>query len=119
MRVRQGDIFWVNFGVPRGASPGYMRPAIVVQNNVFNESNIGTVIVCVLTTNLQRKDAPGNVLLTPGEGNLSEQSVVNVSQIFTVDKGDLQRKIGVLDHERVWEIIRGLKLLLEPRSVPE
>lgn len=119
MRVRQGEIFWVDFGVPRGASAGYTRPAVVVQNNVFNESNIGTVVVCVLTTNLRRKDAPGNVLLAPGEGNLSEQSVVNVSQILTVDKGDLQRKIGALDHERVREIVGGLKLLVEPRSVPE
>lgn len=116
MSIRQGDIFWVDFGVPRGSSPGYERPAVVVQNDIFNGSNIGTVVVCVLTANLRRKDAPGNVLLAPGEGDLSEQSVVNVSQIFTVDKGDLRRRIGVLSRQRVREIVGGLELLLEPRD---
>lgn len=116
MKVRQGDVFSVDFGVPRGSSPGYARPAVVVQNDVFNESTIATVVVCALTTNLRRQDAPGNVLLAPGEANLSEQSVVNVSQVFTVDKGDLQHRIGTLDRERVREIVDGLRLLLEPRE---
>lgn len=119
MSIRQGDVFRVDFGVPRGSSPGYARPAVVVQNNVFNDSNIRTVVVCVLTSNLRRQNAPGNVLLTPGEGDLTEQSVVNISQIFTVDKEDLQRKIGALDVDRVQEILDGINLLLEPRDVRE
>lgn len=113
---RQGEIFSVDLGVPRGSSPGYSRPAVVVQNDVFNYSRIRTVVVCALTTNLRRAQAPGNVLLSPGEGNLSEQSVINVSQVLTVDKEDLQEKIGSLGHERVREVIRGMKLLLEPRE---
>lgn len=106
----------MDLGVPRGSSPGYSRPAVVVQNDVFNHSRIRTVVVCALTTNLRRAQAPGNVLLSPGEGNLSEQSVINVSQVLTVDKEDLQEKIGSLGHERVREVIRGMKLLLEPRE---
>lgn len=106
----------MDLGVPRGSSPGYSRPAVVVQNDVFNYSRIRTVVVCALTTNLRRAQAPGNVLLSPGEGNLSEQSVINVSQVLTVDKEDLQEKIGSLGHERVREVIRGMKLLLEPRE---
>ena len=117
MRIRQGDVFWVDFGVPRGTSPGYARPAVVIQNDVFNDSNIRTVVVCVLTSNLRRSAAPGNVLLAPGEGDLPEQSVVNVSQIFTVDKADLQRRIGALARDRVREILNGINLLLEPRDV--
>ncbi len=116
MKPRQGDVFWVDFGVPRGASPGYVRPALVVQNNLFNYSRIKSVVVCALTTSLRLADAPGNVLLAPGEGELPDQSVVNVSQIFTVDKADLLNRIGALDDERVREVLRGINLLLEPRD---
>lgn len=115
--ARQGDIFWVDFGVPRGSEPGYVRPAVVIQNNVFNKSNINTVIVCPLTTNLSLQEAPGNVALVPSEGNLGEQSVANVSQIITVDKADLLNKVGSLDIYRVKEIVSGIHLLLEPADI--
>lgn len=115
--VAQGDVFWVDTGEPRGSSPGYVRPFVVVQNNLFNRSRINTVVACAVTSNLRRARDPGNVLLAPGEANLSGQSVVNVSQVFTVDKRDLQSRIGSLSPERVQEIVGGLKLLLEPREV--
>jgi mRNA interferase MazF len=115
--IRQGEVFWVDFGEPEGSGPGYRRPAVVVQNNVFNASRIRTVVVCALTTNLQRTEAPGNVLLVPGEADLREQSVVNVSQVFTVNKRDLIEKIGSLSNERVREILDGINLLLEPQEV--
>lgn len=115
--IRQGDVFQVDFGVPDGSGPGYSRPAAVVQNNLFNASNIRTVVVCALTSNLRRAEAPGNVLLAPGEANLGEQSVVNISQVFTVDKRDLTQKIGSLTSERTREVLNGVELLLEPRDV--
>ena len=71
----------------------------------------------MLTSNLRRAEAPGNVLLEEGEGNLPKQSVVNVSQIFTVDKNDLDEKIGCLSRRRVREILAGVMLVLEPREI--
>ena len=59
---------------------------------------------------------PGNVLLEPGEANLPKQSVVNVSQIYTVDKSQLDEYIGTLSPARVREIINGIKLVVEPRE---
>lgn len=99
---------------PLGSEPGYSRPHVVVQNDVFNRSRIRTVVVCVLTSNLRRAGDPGNVLLAPGEANLPEQSVVNVSQISTVDRDQLGDMIGVLSGERVREIMSGIGLVLEP-----
>ncbi len=81
-RVIQGDVFWVDVGDPDGSSPGYPRPYMVVQNNLFNRSAIRTVVTCALTSNLRRARDPGNVLLRPGESDLPEQSVVNVSQLL-------------------------------------
>ena len=117
MVIRQGDIYWIDLGESSGSEPGYRHPHIVIQNNVFNRSRINTVVVCVLTSNLKRAEAPGNVLLEEGEANLPKQSVVNVSQIFTVDKQDLGEKIGTVSPKRIEQILAGIKLVLEPRDV--
>ena len=117
MVIEQGDVFWIDLGDPTGSAPGYRHPHAVVQNNVFNCSRINTVVVCVITSNLKRAEAPGNVLLGKGEANLPKPSVVNVSQLFTVDRADLVDKIGSLSPERVRQILEGVRLLTEPRDV--
>jgi len=109
-------VFWVDVGDPDGSSPGYPRPYMVVQNNLFNRSGIRTVVTCALTSNLRRARDPGNVLLRPGESDLPEQSVVNVSQLLTVDKRRLGSRIGTLSGERVQEVISAIELLLEPND---
>jgi len=115
--IRQGDVFWVDLGEPGGSAPGYRHPHVVIQNDLFNRSRINTVVVCVITSNLKRASAPGNVLLRKGEANLPKRSVVNVSQIFTVDKADLVERIGTLSSKRVRQILDGVRLLTEPRDV--
>jgi mRNA interferase MazF len=115
--INQGDIYWIYLDEPVGSSPGYAHPHVIIQNNLFNRSRINTVIVCSLTSNLKRGTAPGNVLLEPGEANLPKQSVVVVSQVFTVDKGQLGDLIGTLSKSRIFQILDGLKLLTEPREV--
>ena len=115
--MKQGDVYWVELGEPSGSATGFTRPAVIVQNNVFNQSRINTVVICMLTSRLQRADAPGNVLLESGEANLPKQSVVNVSRIFTVDKADLVEKIGSLSGRRIQQIVAGIQLLTEPREI--
>lgn len=119
MVIRQGDVFWLDFGRPRGSGPGYRHPYVVIQNNVFNRSQINTVVLCALTSNLRRAQAPGNVLLQKGEANLSKRSVVNVSQLFAVDRSSLTEKLGTLKPDRVQEILAGLWKVLEPRYIDE
>jgi mRNA interferase MazF len=115
MVIKQGEIYWVDLAEPKGSEPGYRHPHIVIQNNLFNDSRINTTVVCTLTSNLNRAKAPGNVMLNKGEANLSKQSVVNISQIFTVNKADLIEKIGQVSEKRMLEILDGIKLLTEPR----
>jgi len=88
----------------------------VIQNNVFNASKIHTVVVIALTSNLRRGKAPGNVVLQKGEANLPKKSVVNVSQVFTVDKRDLTEKIGQVSETKLTEVLAGIRLLMEPRE---
>jgi mRNA interferase MazF len=116
MVINQGDIYWIELDEPEGSEPGYKHPHVIVQNNLFNCSRIRTVLVCPLTTNLKRASAPGNVLLETKESNLPRQSVVNVSQIFAVDKTQLDEYVGTLSAKRLVEILIGIKLVLEPRE---
>ena len=117
MVICQGDVFWIDLGEPSGSSPGYRHPHMVIQNNLFNKSKIQTVVVCSITSNLKRAQAPGNVLLGKNEANLKKSCVVNISQIFTVDKNDLKEKIGSLSSNRILEVIEGIRLLTDPRDV--
>lgn len=117
MTIKQGDIYWVDLGVPKASEPGYRHPHVIIQNNVFNTSRINTVVVCALTSNLKRAKAPGNVLLQKREGNLKKTCVVNISQIITVNKSDLVEKIGSLSSATIEKIIEGVKLLVEAREI--
>jgi len=117
MVISQGDVYWVEVEEPSGSEPGYTHPHVIVQNNLYNQSKIQTVIVCVLTSNLKYADVPGNVLLKKGEANLPKASVVNVSQMLTVDKSQLGEYIGTLPQNRIHEILDGIYLFLEPRDL--
>jgi mRNA interferase MazF len=107
--IHRGELFWVAPDDARGPAPEYSHPHVVVQDDVFNHSRITTVIVCALTSNLQRAHEPGNVLLDPGEGGLPQRSVVVVSQITSLDKARLGERIGVLSSARVDQIVAGLR----------
>ena len=117
MVIEQGEIYWVDLGDPVGSEPGYRHPHIVIQNNLFNASQIDTVVVCSLTSNLNRGFCPGNVTLGKGEANLPKKCVVNITQVYTVNKDELSEKIGKVDIRRIKEILSGLKLLTEIRDL--
>ena len=107
--INRGDIFWVEPDELRGSVPGYPHPHVVVQDDVFNRSRIDTVVVCALTSNPNRANEPGNVLLEPGEGNLQKQSVVVVSQVSSIPKRQLGAYIGALSQARVDQILAGMR----------
>lgn len=109
--MRQGEVYWLHFGQPDGSEPAGRRPALVVQHDRFNRSQISTAVVAAITSNLQRAAMPGNVRLRKGEGGLPQPSVVNVSQLRTIDRSRLGERIGVLDPDRIREVLRGLALL--------
>jgi mRNA interferase MazF len=110
-RINQGDIYWLQLEAPGAAEPGIPHPHVVVQEDVFNHSRVPTVIVCGLTTNLDRINLPGNVLLEPGEANLPKQSVVEVSKVSSIDKAQLGAYIGSLSEARVNQVLAGMRFL--------
>ena len=111
--IRQGQVYWLDFGPASGSAPADRHPCVVVQNDVFNQSAIATSVVCLITSNLSRGKAPGNVLLKKGEANLPKTSVVNVSQVLTVDKAELVEHIGSLGGAAAAAVRDGLHLLFD------
>lgn len=110
--IRQGEIYWLHFGPVEGSAPAGRRPALVVQHDRFNRSAIATTVVAAVTSNLRLGAMPGNVPLRRGEAGLPRASVVNVSQIRTIDRSHLVNRVGVLGRGKLRDVLRGLALLL-------
>ncbi len=111
MQINQGDIYWIQSEDPNSELGYYMHPYVVVQDDLFNHSRIHTVIVCALTTNIKRANAPGNVLLDVDEATLQKQSIVEVSKVSSVYKTQLGDYIGSLSTQRVEQILAGVRFL--------
>ena len=110
--VQRGEIWWADLPEPR-SEPGYRRPVLVIQADSFNASRIQTVIVASITTNLHLADAPGNVLLSAHRSGLSRDSVVNVSQLLTLDRRFLTEKAGSLPPRLERLVDDGLRIVLQ------
>ena len=112
MEIRRGEIWWADLGDPRGSEPGFRRPVLVVQADDFNRSRISTILTVVLTRNLRLAAAPGNVLIPHGKSGLKEDSVANVSQFITVDRGYLDGYAGRISPGLMAAVDAGMKLIL-------
>ncbi len=108
----RGEIWWANLPDPVGSEPGYRRPVLIIQDDTFNQSRISTVIVVIITSNIQLAEAPGNVLLPREASGLPRDSVVNVSQILTLDKTFLVERVGALTNHLQAEVDAGLRMIL-------
>lgn len=111
MVILQGDIYWVKFPSKRKSEPAGKWLAVIIQDDKWNKSQINTTIVLAITSNLKYAKLPGNVTLRKGEANLPKSSVVNITQIKTIDKSYCLEKIGKLSLERLKEILTGLQII--------
>jgi mRNA interferase MazF len=111
--IRQGEVYWIDFGFAKGSAPADRHPCVVVQSDAFNQSTISTTVVCLITSNMRHALAPGNVALKRGDAHLPKASVVNLSQVTAVDKADLIERIGKLPPATVDAIRGGLQLLFD------
>lgn len=107
--MKRGEVWWADLSEPLGSGTGYRHPVVVISTDTFDESRISTVIVVMITSNLRLSAAPGNVRVAARETGLRKESVVNVSQVITVDKAVLIERIGHLPGERLGEVEAGLR----------
>ena len=112
MVIKRGDIWWASLSDPQGSSSGFRRPLAIIQANEFNQSHIKTVIAAVITSNIKLATAPGNLPLPANSAGLNKDSVINVSQLITVDIILLTEKAGRLNTHQLHQFNEGLRLVL-------
>ena len=112
VEIARGDLWWADLPEPDGSAPGYRRPVVVVQSDAFNRSRIATVTVVILTANIRLVDAPGNVLVPARVSTLPRDSVANVSQVLTLDRGRLTERVRRLPPRILAQVDDGLRLAL-------
>lgn len=110
--VNRGDIWFADLSDPVESGPGYRRPVLVLQDNDFNKSPIKTVIVAMITKNLNLAKARGNVQISPRQSGLARESVINISQLFTIDKSLFLEYIGRVSDSKMSQVEAGLRLVL-------
>jgi mRNA interferase MazF len=109
--MKRGEVWWAALPEPMGSGPGFRRPVLIVQSDPFNQSRISTVVVAVVTSNLALADAPGNVRLAKAEAGLPKPSVVNLSQVLTVDRELLTLRVKTLPNRAMQRVDDGLRLV--------
>ncbi len=110
--IRRGEVWWVDLGEPRGSAPAKRRPVLIISSDAYNRSRIATVVCIAITSNLGLANAPGNVVLGAGSGGLTADSVVNVSQVVTLNKDDLDDRLGAIDRAALRAVETGLRRVL-------
>lgn len=110
--MKRGEIWWASLPPATGSGPGYRRPVLVIQANAFNDSKISTVLVSIITSNIALAQAPGNIRISKSDSGLAKSSVVNVSQVLTVDRKILTKRVGALPGRTMDRVSEGLKLVL-------
>ncbi|MFO7169641.1 MAG: type II toxin-antitoxin system PemK/MazF family toxin [Chloroflexota bacterium] len=111
--MQRGDVWWASLPDVRGSGPAFRRPVLIIQADSFTRSRIATVIVAVITSNLRLAAAPGNVFLPARESGLPKDSVINVSQIITLNKSDLDEQVGRVSAATLEDVEQGLRLVLD------
>jgi len=112
MVIKRGEIWWADLPEPIGSSPGFSRPVLIVQSDSFNKTNLNTSIVALITTNLDLAEMKGNVLLKKNQSDLPKDSILNVTQIFTIDKRLLVEYVGAVSERKMEQVEKGLRLVL-------
>jgi mRNA interferase MazF len=112
MVIKRGEIWWAQLASPAGSEPGYRHPVLIIQSDDFNKSLISTVVAVVITSNLRLAEAPGNVFLPRHASRLPKDSVINVSQVVTIDKPFLLHRISKIPPDIAGEVEEGVRLVL-------
>jgi mRNA interferase MazF len=109
---QRGEIYWADLGEPLGSRPGYRHPVLVVQEDTFNKSRLATVIVLMLTSNPKLNEGVGNIFVDANKSGLPKDSIINITQLATINKYELEQRVGQLPEWLMTLVDDGLKLVL-------
>lgn len=113
--ISRGEIWWADLGKPVGSEPARRRPVLVIQADAYNRSRLATVVVAVITSNVQLGRYPGNVELPSGDSGLLRDSVVNVTAVATIDRAELTDRVAAVPAHLMQSVDRGITQVLDLR----
>jgi|ERR1035437_7082131 mRNA interferase MazF len=108
----RGELWWADLGLPRGSAPALRRPVLIVSADQYSRSELRTVTIVVLTSNVRLAAVPGNVAVSAQLVGVEEDSVANVTQVATVDRGALEQRIGAMPDWAMAQVDAGLERAL-------
>jgi len=107
----RGEIYLIDFSPSIGKEMKDIHPCVVIQNNVANKVS-GLTIVAAITSNLRVAKLPVGVMVTPEESGLTQESVIHLGHIYTIDKRRLVRYIGRLTPYKLNEVNQAIEVSL-------
>jgi mRNA interferase MazF len=110
--IERGEVWWADLGLPRGSEPAYRRPVMVVCSDRYNASRLRTVTVVVMTRNTGLAALPGNVSVPASVSGLPHDSVVNVTQVVTLDRESLMDRVTHVPDWLMEQVSDGLRRAL-------
>ena len=110
--MKRGEVWWADMPEPSASEPGFRRPVLIIQSDEFNRSRINTIVAAAITSNTKLGMAPGNVTLTKKSIGLNRESVINVSQLITLDRSFLNDRVGKISATKMREVDEGVRLVL-------
>ncbi|MEX0920157.1 MAG: type II toxin-antitoxin system PemK/MazF family toxin [Candidatus Pacearchaeota archaeon] len=112
VKIKRGDIVLTNMEPVVGSEQGGIRPALIIQNDLYNEYS-PVAIIAAITSKIYKKEYPTNVFLEKEISNLDKNSTILLNQIRTIDKSRILKKISSLDHNNMKKIEAALKISLD------
>jgi len=110
----KGEIWWADLpDTFYGSEPSKRRPVLIIQNDTINRSNIKTVICALITSNMNHSKVMGNILLEKSVSGLEKTSVVNFSQVFTIDKTRFTDYVTMLPKTYIEKINESIKYIFD------
>ena len=109
--IFRGELWWADLPQAIGSEPGFRHPVLIIQINRFNQSRLSTVLAVAVTDNLVLAQMPGNVLIETLTSGLEQASVVNITQVVTIDRQFLLKRIGTLPLNVLQRVEQGLRLI--------
>jgi len=106
---KRGEVWLVNWNPARGSEQAGRRPVLVIQNDIGNEKSPTTIVAAILSS---VKVYPMNVPINPPEGGLDRPSIIKTSQILTISKELLEKRLARISGDSLDEVGRAIKLSL-------
>ncbi len=110
--MHRGEVWWADLGLPRGSAPALRRPVLIISGDPYNRSDLRTVTVAVLTSNARLAALPGNVAISTEFAEIDADSVVNVTQIATIDREALEERVTTLPDWLMAQVDAGVRRAL-------